>query len=316
MEHATIQGLESEHVELEEVAGGVVAALARRGGGALSNGAIVDLGDRTLLFDAFITPQAAGDVRAAAERLLGRPVAFAVNSHWHLDHVGGNRALDATTVIVATTGTRELVATAGAEQLGRLKAVDGPAYLRELAESVAAETDLERRRALEVELAEARHVYAALPGMVHRLPEQTFDERVTFHGSRRSAELLTWGGGHTGSDAFLWLPADRVLLAGDLVTVGCHPLLVHGDPAAWAGILDRLADLDPAVVVPGHGKVGGADDVRAVRRYLDALDALAAQDPGPDGAPGEGLPAELAGWEWPEQLARNLEFLRARSRPA
>ena len=71
-----------------------------------------------------------------------------------------------------------------------------------------------------------------------------------------------------------------------------------------------------AVVVPGHGKVGGADAVRAVRRYLDALDALAAQDPGPDGAAGDGLPAELAGWEWPEQLARNLEFLRARSRPA
>ncbi len=44
------------------------------------NAAIVDLGDRTLVFDTLATLQAARDLRAAAERLTGRAPAVVVNS--------------------------------------------------------------------------------------------------------------------------------------------------------------------------------------------------------------------------------------------
>jgi glyoxylase-like metal-dependent hydrolase (beta-lactamase superfamily II) len=100
---------ESPYFLLERVADGVYAALARPGAGALGNAAIVDLGDRALVFDTFLMPQAARGLRGAAESLTGRPVAYVVNSHFHADHVCGNQVFaDAT--IIATEQTRGLAA--------------------------------------------------------------------------------------------------------------------------------------------------------------------------------------------------------------
>jgi hypothetical protein len=37
---------------------------------------------------------------------------------------------------------------------------------------------------------------------------------------------------------------------------------------SWLGVLDRLAELRPQVVVPGHGAAGGAELIAAQRRYF------------------------------------------------
>src|SRR5690242_19894952 len=80
----------SKHFHLEELAEGVYAAIATIDGGAVCNAGIIDLGDQLVIFDTFLTPQAATDLRAAAERLVGRAVTLVINSHWHGDHVQGN----------------------------------------------------------------------------------------------------------------------------------------------------------------------------------------------------------------------------------
>ena len=57
----------SRHFRLEQLADGVYAAIHSEGGEAIGNAGIVDLGDRTLVYDTFFTPQAAADLRFAAE---------------------------------------------------------------------------------------------------------------------------------------------------------------------------------------------------------------------------------------------------------
>lgn len=76
----------SRHFRLEQSADGVYAAVHIDGGAAMSNAGIIDLGDRTLVFDAFFTPQAAEDLRSAAEEITGRPVDATISSHYHSDH--------------------------------------------------------------------------------------------------------------------------------------------------------------------------------------------------------------------------------------
>lgn len=49
------------------MAGGICAAIHKQGGWAISNAGILDLGDRVLVFDTFMTPEAARDLRNAAE---------------------------------------------------------------------------------------------------------------------------------------------------------------------------------------------------------------------------------------------------------
>lgn len=62
----------SEHFRLERLTDGVYVAIASDTGAATCNAGIVDLGDRTLIFDTFLTPRAAKDLRAAAAQLTGR----------------------------------------------------------------------------------------------------------------------------------------------------------------------------------------------------------------------------------------------------
>ncbi len=66
-------------------------------------------------------------------------------------------------------------------------------------------------------------------------PSLTFATELRLSGRRRTAQILSYGGGHTPSDAFLWLRDDRVLAAGDLVSHGFHPWTTDGSPEASPG---------------------------------------------------------------------------------
>jgi len=59
----------SKHFRLQRLVEDVYAAIHIDGGAAIGNAGIVDLGDRTLIYDTFNAPQAAEDLRTAAEAL-------------------------------------------------------------------------------------------------------------------------------------------------------------------------------------------------------------------------------------------------------
>ena len=85
-------------------------------------------------------------------------------------------------------------------------------------------------------------------------PTVTFESSLRIDLGNRVVELNHLGRGNTGGDVIAWLPGERILVAGDLVD---HPVpyAFAGYPGDWIATLDRLAALDPALVVPGHGEV-------------------------------------------------------------
>ncbi|MEZ0448544.1 MBL fold metallo-hydrolase [Cellulomonas sp. ICMP 17802] len=104
---------------------------------------------------------------------------------------------------------------------------------------------------------------------------------------RRAPDLLDWDGpavrvlvhaAHARPHAALFLPDAGVLVAGDMLSDLEIPLLdlTADDPVGdYLAGLDLLASTGATVVVPGHGRVGGADELRrrlaADRAYLAAL---------------------------------------------
>jgi glyoxylase-like metal-dependent hydrolase (beta-lactamase superfamily II) len=261
----------SPYFHLEHLAEGVWAAIVERGTGAWGNAGIVALGNRTLVFDTFLTPAAARDLRAAADALTGQPVAYVVNSHYHMDHIHGNAVFDDATII--TTGkTRERIAVRGAEILARMR--ERPDDLASLDEEIASAATPELADDLRVQQGDYRALYAALPELALRLPDITFEQRLTLHGTARAVEVLSYGGGHTGSDAFLLLPAERIAFLGDLLGVRMHPSFGQADLERWDEILERIETLDIQTVVPGHGPVGTLDDVAVLRQYLGDMEML------------------------------------------
>src|SRR6185436_16818954 len=81
--------------ELIKVADGVYAAIAKPGGLASGNAGFVIGDDGVLILDTFFTPAALNELIEVIEAQTKLPIKFAVNSHYHLDHTGGNQVLRA-----------------------------------------------------------------------------------------------------------------------------------------------------------------------------------------------------------------------------
>ena len=83
-------------------------------------------------------------------------------------------------------------------------------------------------------------------------------------------ELHYFGRGHTNGDVVVHLPAQRLLVTGDLFTFGpATPQLIDyaggGSAKEWTSTLDAALKLDFDTVVPGHGVVATRADLRAFR---------------------------------------------------
>lgn len=312
----------SAHFRLHQLADGVFAAIHAEDGWAQSNAGIVDLGDRVLIFDTFISPQAATDLRSAVAALLSRPVAAVVNSHYHNDHIWGNQAFPSDVPIITTRKTRELVTTLGAEEHRWFQA-----HSQERLSALEAQLDQEQdeagRRLTAYSIAYYRANLGALSQLEIRLPNLTFTDQLDFFGPSRVAHLICYGGGHAGSDSILYLPEERIIFMADMLFVGTHVYLPDGDPDEIRRTLTRIMQLPAATLVPGHGRIGNASDVERMVGYLDRLEALVEdairQGIGDEAVTHLPMPDEYREWIFPAFFPANLQFLyqfRSRGGPS
>jgi cyclase len=110
---------------------------------------------------------------------------------------------------------------------------------------------------------------AATPVMA---PTQMFERSIVLNGtSGRQVELLHPGLGHTRGDAVAWLPTERVLFTGDLVTNGPFNIVRDSEMAPWIDTLSTLQTLNPLVVCPGHGARSDISLIVQQREFFVAL---------------------------------------------
>ncbi len=110
-----------------------------------------------------------------------------------------------------------------------------------------------------------------------------------------AAAVLTTGG-QMHENVVVVVPGAHILFAGAMCSFGAAPLCWQGDPGRWADELDRLVELAP-IVVPGHGPVGGEEEVRDLQAYLRACVAAA------------GDPARLAAGPWDDWADRDHDVV-------
>jgi glyoxylase-like metal-dependent hydrolase (beta-lactamase superfamily II) len=80
---------------------------------------------------------------------------------------------------------------------------------------------------------------------------------ITFESSK--IEVLKNIQGDTDENTMLWIPGQRILIAGDVVVNNVHVYTAETDSKArgkWLNALQKIRELKPSVVIPGHSKVG------------------------------------------------------------
>ena len=261
--------------QIVKVADGVYAAIAKSGGLASGNAGFVIGNDGVLIFDTFFTPAAIEELIAEIQSLTKLPIKFAVNSHYHLDHTGGNQVLAARGVpIIAhdnvmiwqTTKNKRFLP--APEELAKRKADAA----KQLADTPAEQAD--KRSQLERTI---RRLDAMMTIKLTN-PTKTFKSgTMTLDLGKRKVILATLPG-HTGGDVFAYVPDANVVFTGDLGWSRTLPNLVDATVNDWIPTLDQILKQHPtAKFVPGHGNVAGAADIKDFRDYLDDLRARVKQ---------------------------------------
>ncbi len=96
----------------------------------------------------------------------------------------------------------------------------------------------------------------------HVVAIEQFDGTFITFGSSQ-IEILKDIQGDTDENTMLWIPGQRILIAGDVVFNNMHLYTAETDSKArkeWLNSLQKIRELNPSVVVPGHSKVGAPLD--------------------------------------------------------
>jgi glyoxylase-like metal-dependent hydrolase (beta-lactamase superfamily II) len=226
-------------VPFDELLPGVYAWLGEPAGFGRPNAVAVVDDDGITVVDTLLAPSQYEPFAAALDD-LGLPVRRAVLTSSHLEFSGGTARFR----LAAVYGTRQASA--------HLDQAPDPAVYRRLYPDVAGEFEDE---------------------MATRPVSHVVDAAVQLTPSLAAYPT----GGQVEENLVVLVPDQSLLLAGAMCSFGVTPLCFQGDPAAWAAALDGLAGWAP-IVVPGHGPIGGEEEIRTQAEYLRAC-AAAGGDP-------------------------------------
>ena len=105
------------------------------------------------------------------------------------------------------------------------------------------------------------------------VPQVTFSDRMTIELGGKRVELVYVGPSHSDNMIVINFPAERTLFVVDIVQVKRLPFMTLSDAyfPGWMEALERLEAIDFDILAPGHGQLGGKQDVADNRRYLEDL---------------------------------------------
>ena len=174
-------------------------------------------------------------IKAAIAKLSPLPVKYAVNTHYHGDHTGGNAAFAKDgTIVVAHENVAKRMANPPPGANGQL----------------------------------------GIPAPKDAMPVQTYSGQATeVSVDGQKAELVYFKNAHTNGDTIVFWPAADVVSTGDIIEIGTYPAIDMtvggGIDGMIAGTDFVIAHSDANTkIVPGHGPVTNKVGVIGYREML------------------------------------------------
>ncbi len=192
--------------------------------------------DGIVLVDCEFT-QMSDKIKAAIAQLQPGPVRFLIDTHFHMDHSGGNAdfARDGT-VIIGQDHVRDRLSHPPVSFFGG----------------------------------------APPPAPPQAMPLITYDRSMTLHCNGEDVLLFNEGVAHTDTDTVVYFPKSNVVHMGDIYINGLYPIIdVHarGTIEGYFPIIDRVLGMinDDTKVIPGHGPVATKRELQFYRDMLATL---------------------------------------------
>jgi len=207
------------------------------------NIAIVVGAHSTLVVDTGLGPKNGSTVARVVEKLApNNKKLFLTTTHFHPEHAGGEPGFPPATILIRDAVQQQEMEKHGQEMMNMFSGFS--AQNKEL-----------------------------LAGVVLRPPDVTFNEEVSVDLGGVTARLLWFGGAHTKGDELTFVEPDRTLISGDVVQNKTMPNIFGdgGTPASWLAVLDRVAALNAAHVLPDHSAPGDGSLVAEERALISEI---------------------------------------------
>ena len=254
-----------DNFELVRVADGVYTAVQRNPlETPIDGNTTIIINDQdVVVVDTKITPGSARAVIGEIRKLTTKPVRYVVNTHFHSDHHYGNdvyrrefpgvefiaHANTRTDVIVQDSDT--LLARNVRETYPKLVA-DRKQMLATGKRPDGTAITAEQRAFTERQIPALEWAARELATVKITPPTIAIDRDLVLHRGARTIEIKYLGRANTRGDLVVWLPAERVVITGD-VLVSPVPFSFGSFLGDWTGTLKAIRALPAQVIIPGHG---------------------------------------------------------------
>jgi glyoxylase-like metal-dependent hydrolase (beta-lactamase superfamily II) len=231
---------------------------------AIGTGAMTVVGNSTILVndrdvivvDDHVSPAAAWVLLDEIKAITDKPVTTVVNTHFHFDHAHGNQIFAPEVQIIGHEFTRRALLDDPMskpiyQSFYAPKTVEG--QIETMKKRIADEKDPAARAKLQTQLLSVENNYASQKELKPTPPNVTLTTQMTLHRGDREIQIRYLGRGHTGGDVVVFLPKEKIVITGDLLTSSTSNMS-DSYPLEWAATLEELKKLDFDTVVPGHGE--------------------------------------------------------------
>jgi cyclase len=234
-----------------------------------------------IVVDTNISSQHTREVLAELKKITDKPVRFVINTHWHEDHIIGNRvyreAFPNVKFIAHKSTLADLPTVGAANRKGTLE--NGAGFVKLLKSSIEKGENLAKQKLTDEErlgyssdIRLVESYLAEAPNFEIILPDITVENRLELDDGKRKIEIFFLGRAHTAADLVVFLPKEKIVACGDLIV---YPVPLVGStayPLEYAATLENLLKLNAKTIIPGHGAVMRDDAyARLMIRLLQSI---------------------------------------------
>src|SRR6266704_686417 len=237
-----------------KVADGVYHAVGTGALAVVGNSSIIVNDDDVIVVDDHVSPAAAWVLVDEIKGITNKPVRTVINTHFHYDHAHGNQIFDRDVTIIGHEFTREMLLGGKSIEMPLYKNyVAGlPRQIDDLKKRITAEADSARKATLQTQLQAAENNAASQAELKPTPPNVTLRTNMTLYRGSREIQIRFLGRAHTAGDVVVYLPKEKIVMTGDMLTSGLSNMS-DAFVNEWSATLDELKKLDFVTVLPGHG---------------------------------------------------------------
>ena len=230
-----------------------------------------------VVIDSTGSPATAALFRKAIEKEFARnDFKFVINTHPHWDHAWGNQVFPEAVVVGHENSLGQAAQQVRSAENMLSRARERVAALQQGLQKAGTDTD-QKATLLPTLAFQERIVQGLSVAFTPVPPAISFSDTMTLDMGDVSFKMYFFGRAHSGSDIFIHIPAEKILVTGDIfLDVGWLPLfsgMETLDIPKWCDVLDRLFnDADGfSTVIPGHRKPWSRDKLAMWKEYIENL---------------------------------------------